>query len=604
MLKDIRKNKIFNRRIFFISTLQSFLSLIIFVRLSFLQIFKHKQYTIKSDNNRIKAIIMPAPRGAISARDSTLLATNIIEFTIAYHRLSRRNDDIIIDKLTKVLDLQEEEINLIKKRIQSSRGKIVSLINNASWDDVVKIEYNRYRLPGVYIENGIIRNYLYPFETAHFIGYTATPNENEIDKNNSDLYMHPNFKIGKSGIEKAYDNVLRGEYGVRYVEADSHENPVRILSTKKYQEGQRINLTIDIKLQQFAYSLMQGKAGSIITMNVKTGEILTYVSSPSFDSNLFTDGISKTDWQILNNDIMKPLNNRPISALYSPGSTFKLITAIASLEAGFDPNKITTCNGSFRLGRRVFHCWKKEGHGPLDMVNAIKHSCNIYFYNAANQIGIKKISDVAKRFGYGNKFNIGLRGIKSGIVPSPEWKSEIYKNVWVGGDTLNTSIGQGFLLASPLQMAVITSRMANGGVPIKPFLVRSSRAEKQYAQLSNNLICRSDYLRLIKEGMYKVINEPGGTAFGQKVAEQEFAISGKTGTTQVISKREDEMTAEEIRLKKNQNHAIFVGFGPSYNPKYAVSVVVEHGGSGSQSAAPIGRQVLVKAQELDQQKLT
>jgi penicillin-binding protein 2 len=331
-------------------------------------------------------------------------------------------------------------------------------------------------------------------------------------------------------------------------------------------------------------------------MDVKTGEIISLVSSPSFNPNKFVEGISVDYWNQLISDPQKPLNNKPISASYPPGSTFKLMVTIAALESGINPFNKVYCNGSYRLGRRKFHCWNEEGHGNLNMSDAIKHSCNVYFFSISNQVGIEKISQVAKRFGYGERFDISLLGVSSGNVPSDEWKQKFFHEPWVGGDTLNTAIGQGFVLATPLQMAVATARLANGGIPITPHLVKNQNINSQYNNLLSKPLADKKHIEFVLEGMNRVINEEGGTAYHRRIKEKGFEMAGKTGTSQVISKRESQMTNEEA--SNNQNHAIFVGFAPVNNPKYATSVVIEHGGSGSQSAAPIGKEILLKAQKL------
>jgi penicillin-binding protein 2 len=332
-------------------------------------------------------------------------------------------------------------------------------------------------------------------------------------------------------------------------------------------------------------------------MDVKSGEILSYASSPTFDPNNFVEGVSREYWQQLNNDPRKPLNNKPIGALYPPGSTFKLMVALGGLENGFNPNTKVHCNGSYQLGKRAFHCWKEGGHGTLDLTNAIMHSCNTYFFTLANQIGYEKFTEMARRFGYGEKIDISLYGSKFGNVPSDEWKRKVYKTPWVGGDTLNTAIGQGFVLATPLQMALVTSRIANGGVPIKPYLVRNHNILKQYDELKNQPLIKLDHLKLVHEGMRRVMNEPGGTAYGKRIEIKGFEMAGKTGTSQVVSKREKEMSKAENAA--NANHAIFVGFAPVHDPKYAISVVVEHGGGGSAAAAPIAKDIMVELQGLN-----
>jgi penicillin-binding protein 2 len=598
MLRDIRKNKIFNRRAMILGIGQSALSGILILRLGYLQLWKHDDYKNQSDSNRIKPVINPAGRGTIFDRYGLPLTRNESNFRLLLYLDKKTDTTKAIEKICEILGCSEEvKTSFYLKLKNAKRKNVISLIDNLGWDDLARIETNFHLLPGVSIESGVIRKYPYPFETAHFLGYVSLPAEKEIEENEQNLFMHPDFRIGKFGIEKTFDSALRGKYGVKYIEVNVHEVPLRTLSIKQPLEGSRINLTIDFSLQKFVTERIKNDVASVVVMDVKTGEILSYASSPTFDPNNFVEGVSREYWKQLNEDIRKPLNNKPISALYPPGSTYKLMVAIAALESGFNPANRIYCNGTYQLGKRTFHCWQEKGHGSLDLVGAIMHSCNTYFYTIANQIGYEKFTEISRRFGFGEKFDISLYGAKAGTVPSDEWKRKVFNQPWVKGDTLNTAIGQGNVLSTPLQLAVVASRIANGGVPIKPYLVRNSNIFKQYDALKNEPIVDKKYLKLIHEGMRRVVNEPGGTAYGKRIAVQGFEMAGKTGTSQVISKREKEMSKSES--ENNANHAIFIGYAPVHDPKYAVSVVVEHGKSGSMAAAPIAKDILVEAQGLN-----
>lgn len=600
MLRDIRKTKIFNRRTFFVSGGQGALTAILVARLGYLQIFKHDEYSVQSNSNSIKPVISPAPRGDILDRNGQLMTANHDSYRLLLYVEDKKNIEKNVDIIVEVLGLNEETRQAFIAKIQKAkRRSMISLIDNISWDDLARIEVNSYRIQGVSTEGGVLRRYPFPYETAHFLGYVSLPNDKEINSSESNLFLHPGFRLGKTGIEKSFDEALRGKYGVKYVEVNALERPIRTISVSQSSAGSHLNLTIDLELQKFATKRVENQAASIVMMDVKTGEILTYVSSPSFDPNNFVEGISKDYWKELNEDPRRPLNNRPISAIYPPGSTFKLMVALAALESGFNPHNRFYCPGYYQLGRRKFHCWEDKGHGSLDLVGGITHSCNTYFFNVANQIGIERITEMAQRFGYGEKIDISLYGARTGNVPSAEWKQKVFHQPWVGGDTLNTAIGQGFVLATPLQMALVTARMANGGVPIKPYLVKNHNIKTQFDDLKNaKLVKNSDHLELVLEGMRRVVNDPQGTAYYRRITEKGFEMAGKTGTSQVISKREDEMTRAEIAVNANQNHAIFVGFAPIQDPKYAVSVVVEHGKSGSSAAAPVGHDILLEAQKI------
>ena len=598
MLRDIRKNKIFNRRALVLGSAQSVLAGALVMRLSYLQLWKHEEYSIQSDSNRIKPVINPAPRGTVVDRHGFSLTKNDSNYRLLLYLDRKRDVDQLVAKLTEVLDLSDEAKNIFVTKIKNARRKsIISLMDNLGWDDLARIETNAHLLSGVSIESGIMRRYPYPSETAHFLGYVSLPSEKDIDENEQSLFMHPDFRIGKFGLEKTFDEPLRGKYGVKYVEVNVHEIPLRTLSIKAPIEGSRLHLTVDFGLQKYVTERIKDVVASAIVLNVKTGEILAYASSPTFDPNNFVEGVSKEYWNQVNTDPRKPLSNKPISATYPPGSTFKLMVALAGLESGFNPNTKVFCNGSYQFGKRAFHCWKEEGHGSLDLMGGIMHSCNTYFFTLANQIGYEKFTEMAKRFGYGEKIDISLYGGKVGNVPSDEWKRKVLKQPWVGGDTLNTAIGQGFVLATPLQMALVTARIANGGIPIKPYLVRNHNIFKQFDTLKNEPLIAEAHIKFVQEGMRRVINEPGGTAYGKRIEVKGFEMAGKTGTSQVISKREKEMSKEENAA--NANHAIFVGFAPFEDPKYAISVVVEHGGGGSATAAPIAKDIMMEVQGLN-----
>ncbi len=585
MLRDIRKNKIFNRRALILASAHASLSGILLSRLSYLQLFKHKDYAIQSDSNRIKTVMIPAPRGNIFDKNGVALTENKDSYRLLLYLDEKREFKSIVEKLSVILDLKDENKKIFLNRLQrSSHKSVVSLIDNLRWDDLARVESNHHNLPGISIESGVIRTYKYPEATAHFLGYVSLPAESEINDKEEALYMHPDFRVGKSGLEKSYDDYLRGQYGIKYVEVNSKDIPIRTLSQKNPKAGENINTTIDFGLQNFVHDRLSGLVASAVVMDVRDGQILSYNSSPSFDINNFVEGASIDYWQQLNSDVERPLNNRPIAAIYPPGSTFKLMVALAALESGFDPKTKHKCRGYYKLGGRKFYCWKKTGHGTLDLVGAIKHSCNIYFFEIANKLGYKKFATTARKFGYGQNLGLILQGENSGNIPDFAWKQRVVGSSWVGGDTLNAAIGQGFLLATPMQMVTATSSIANGGYFVKPHFVK-----KNILSSKNKIVENDHHIELVKEGMFKVVNEKGGTAFYQRLNDDNFKVAGKTGTSQVISRKKGDQENED---SKYANHAIFVGFAPYHDPKYAVSVVVEHGGSGSGVAAPIAMDIM------------
>lgn len=598
MSRDYRKNKLFNRRTVILTGIRSFLGAVLVTRLGFLQLGKYKEYSTRSDKNRIKTIIQPALRGIIFDRNNKALVINQKNYRLLIYINSKKNAQQTVEKLVEILELEPSDKEIMLKRVNDARRKsMISLIDNLAWADLSRVEVNSYQFPEVSVESMPIRYYPFPYETAHLVGYVSLPSEKEINEDNQDLFMNPNFKVGKSGIEKTFDEYLRGKFGVRYSEVNAFGLPIRDISETQSVNGQNLNLTINIDLQRFIYNKVVDIAASVVLMNVRTGEIMSIVSSPSFDVNSFVEGFSKDYWKSLVADFGRPLNNKPLSANYPPGSVFKMMVALTALEKGYNPSKRCSCNGTFRLGKRVFHCWKEGGHGSIDMQEAIKHSCNVYFFNVAQDLGIDEITQMAKRFGYGQAFNVDLQEARVVPLPSDSWKRKVFKQPWVGGDTLNSAIGQGFMLASPIQLAVVTARIANGGIPIEPYLVKNASGYNQYNKLKNNPVVNQQHLAFIQQGMYRVVNEVNGTAFGSRLSNPNFVMAGKTGTSQVISKREKEMSSEEIL--RNQNHAIFTGFAPFNDPKYAISIVVEHGGAGSKAAAPLAKQIFEEVMRID-----
>src|SRR3989338_945302 len=351
MLRDIRKTKIFNRRAFFVSGVQVGLTAILTARLSYLQLWQHEEYSVQSNSNSIKPVIKPAARGVIYDRNGKGMTSNFETYRLLLSVEDKKNLEQTIDKLIKILQLDGAvKQHFLQKIEKASKRSMIIVINNISWDDMVRIEVNSYDLAGISIENGVLRKYPFPYETAHFIGYVSLPNNKEINTNEAGLFMHPGFRVGKTGLEKSFDKYLRGKYGVKYVEVNALERPIRTNSVRQSVDGGSLNLTIDLELQKFTTNLVKDEVASVVVMDVKTGEILTYVSSPAFDPNNFVEGIEAAEWEGLNNDVRRPLNNKPISAIYPPGSTFKLMVALAALESGVDINRHIFCNGHYQLG--------------------------------------------------------------------------------------------------------------------------------------------------------------------------------------------------------------------------------------------------------------
>jgi penicillin-binding protein 2 len=562
-------------------------------RLAYLQLFKNKEYSIRSDKNRIKLVTHPAPRGDIYDRNNIALTKNNKNYKLLLYPRNKSRTKDLITKITNILQLTNRQVNNIIQKIEKNKSYLgaITLIENIKWDDLSRLEVNKYKLKDTAIEVGINRHYSFPYENSHITGYVSLPTKSEINGKNEQIYNHPDFRTGKSGIEKKFDDKLRGEYGVRYVEINAYGIPIQTLSHTKSSQGSNIYLTIDNELQKKSYDLLKNNKSSLILLDIHSGEILSYISTPSFDPNLFSAGIVDEDWKKLINNPDKPLNNRPITALYPPASTFKLMSTIAALEDGFNPKEKINCNGSFKVGNRIFKCWKEEGHGKLNLEDAIKHSCNVYFYKIAQEIGFSKIANVAQRFGYEMDFNLNIGSSLKGNIPTPDWKMRRFGKKWVGGDDINAGIGQGYVLANPMQIALSTARIANNGKNIIPTIIKDRNLIQNNLNLPEFNLANQNHLEFLQKSMSKVVNEKGGTAYYRRIREKNFQMAGKTGTAQVVS------GIKENDQNSKKDHAIFTAFAPIHKPKFAISVIIENVGFGSTYAAPIARDILLATQK-------
>ena len=462
-----------------------------------------------------------------------------------------------------------------------------------------KILLNAPDLPGVEIDEGLSRSYPYAELYAHVLGYVGPVAEK--DKRESPLYLVPGFKIGKSGLEKSFDYKLQGTGGTVKLEVNAYGRVMKEIERQGGKEGESLVITVDSRLQKATYEAFGNNSGAAVVLNVNTGEILALVSTPSFDPNLFTNGISYKHWNALLNNERTPLINKAVSGQYSPGSTFKIVVALAALEAGaINLNTKYNCSGAMDVGTTKFHCWKHSGHGSLNVIEALKHSCDIFFYETALKIGIDKIQAMAERLGLGHVLQVGLDNEKGGLIPSQSWKNARFGTGWTRGDSANSGIGQGYVLVTPLQLATMVARVVNGGYAVKPTFIKPT--EKQLQKIPRLGISRR-HIEIVKQGMFEVVNGIGGTASKARFNINGAQMGGKTGTTQVrrisIQERKRGIIHDENLPWRLRNHALFVGFTPIESPRYAVAVIVEHGSSGSGVAAPIASKILQKALRLD-----
>ncbi|MBR2299675.1 MAG: penicillin-binding protein 2 [Alphaproteobacteria bacterium] len=599
MNRDNDKGKILLARTMFVALGSFFLLCSLIVRLYYLQVLKGEKYKTLSDENRIATRVLIPPRGIVYDRNGELLASNEQNFQALIIAEQTPSIDATLESFKKLIALNEHEEARVRREIKNNRRFVpVKLKDNLSWDEVAILQLYAPDLPGVIIDDGLNRVYPLGKYTAHFLGYVGAVNQAE--KNDEPLLSVPGFKIGKSGLEKLWEKKLRGVGGNIKLEVNAYGRVMKEIERQNGQEGQTVHLTIDARLQKAAQDAFQDQSGAAVVLDVHSGEILAFVSVPSFDPNLFTTGISVKDWQDLLGNERKPLTNKAVSEHYSPGSTFKIVVALAALEAGIiDENTRFNCSGAMSLGNHQFHCWKHSGHGSLNVVEALKHSCDIFFYEVALKLGINKIAEMARLLGLGSDFELGFDNMQKGIVPDKEWKEKYLKSKWQPGETVIAGIGQGYVLTTPLQLAVMLARVVNGGYEIRPQFKKLSLKEKGKIK---KLPIHMKNIEIVKKGMYEVVNGEGGTARRAYIDVNGAKMGGKTGTTQVrrisMAERQSGIIRDENLAWKLRNHALFVGYAPHDNPKYAVAVVVEHGSSGSGVAAPIASKILKTALEL------
>lgn len=600
MNRDNDKGKVLIRRSLIMALIKFLLLMVIIARLYYLQVYQADRYKTLADENRISTRLLVPPRGIIFDRNGVTIASNQQNFQALIVAEQAPNVQETLDAFKKIMPLSEAEEERIKKDLKRNRSFVpIKIRDNLSWEEVSRIQLNAPDLPGIVIDEGLTRYYPFGAGMAHILGYVSSVSDKDVK--DDPLLEVPGFKIGKSGIEKYLEKALRGESGNLKLEVNAYGRIMKEIERVDGIPGKDVQLTIDSRLQQKAFELFGEESGAAVLLDVHTGEILAFVSAPSFDPNMMTQGLSTEDWNALLHNERNPLTDKAISGQYSPGSTFKMIVALAALEAGvIKPETRTYCAGKMFLGNHAFHCWKKEGHGHLNVVEALQHSCDIFFYETAQKLGIEKIADMARRFGLGSKINIGLENEKAGLIPDKEWKLRRFGEPWQQGESLISGIGQGYILTTPLQLATMTARLVNGGYEIKPTFLKVSDGEKSKIR---KIDVSPTNLELIKEGMYAVVNKPGGTAWRSQFDYRGQRMGGKTGTTQVrritMKERREGIKKESELPWRLRNHALFVGYAPHDNPKYAVAVLVEHGGGGSSVAAPLAGKILREAIMLD-----
>lgn len=600
MNRNGEKSRVVERRTLVVILFNLLAFAIIAARLYFLQVKEADKYKMMSDENRISTRFMVPPRGLIYDRNGEIIAKNEQDFQALMVAEQTPDIEDTLANFKRIIPLSEGEEQKIRKDLKNKRRFIpIKLKDNLDWNEVSKILLHAPDLPGVEIDEGLSRYYPYADIYAHVLGYVGPVSDK--DKKDNPLYMVPGFKIGKSGLERYFDYKLQGKGGTIKLEVNAYGRVMNEIERNNGEEGESLTLTLDARLQQAAYEAFGEESGAAVVLNVRTGEILALVSTPSFDPNLFTNGISYKHWNALLNNERTPLVNKAVSGQYSPGSTFKVVVALAALEAGvIDLNTRFNCSGGLDVGNIRFHCWRHSGHGSLNVVEALKHSCDIFFYETAMKLGIDKIHDMALKLGMGNVLEVGLDNEKAGIIPTKAWKKARFGTSWTHGDAANSGIGQGYVLVTPLQLATMLARVVNGGYAVQPTFIKPT--EKELAKIKR-LDISTKNIEIVKRGMFEVVNGAGGTAGRARFNINGAMMGGKTGTTQVrrisMKERSSGILRDEQLPWRLRNHALFIGFTPVDNPRYAVAVIVEHGSSGSGVAAPIASKILQKALQLD-----
>lgn len=582
-------------------------------RLWYLQVYKGETLHNYSIQNRLRKEVVWAPRGLIYSRDDQLLVDNIPRFDAILTPQFLMDNDETLNKLAKIMSMDISVINgILKKNSNQAKYRPIIIKKNISFEELAQIETQNADLPGVSVDTFISREYRDKEIGAHLLGYISEVSQVQLPKlreRDKFDYRLGDF-IGQFGIEEQLDKYLRGENGHEFVEVDARGRRKRYINTDNLFKGiedetpllgMNVKLTIDRDMQVAAFNALEGKVGGIIAIDIDSGQVLTMVSRPSFDPSQFSRGLTPEYWRSLVTNKEHPLRDRNIQEHFSPGSTFKAITGIAAFEEGeIDENTEVNCGGSFRLGRKVYHCWKKEGHGSTTIVKAIRESCNVYFQKAANRMDIDAIAKYAKGFGMGARTGISLPREVSGLIPTKEWKKKRYGQEWQAGETLSCAIGQSYVLASTIQMATAYAAIANGGKIYRPYVVKDiydtqGELVKTFTPelLSNFQMKNPKTLKFIREGLFQVVNNPKGTAFYRRG--QGILMAGKTGTSQVKSASADKVYAKcENMDYESRHHGLFVGFAPYDNPKIAAAAIVEHGCHGSSAATPVVEAVITQ----------
>ena len=604
------KSKTITRRMFILSSLKIAIFVAIITRLFYLQISENIKWRTLSDKNRLREWKTVPQRGIIEDYFGTKIAKNTQVFQLHMIPEDVPNLEELFFKLSKIIDFDKRaKTNLIKRLKKRKPWETIIISDNLSWSEFSRLNLFLHEMQGIKPVIAVARKYLEDGSSSHIIGYVSEMSVKDLE--NSALLREinvPGLKTGKNGLEKSLNEEMIGQPGLQRFEVNAHGKRIKELKLIQGTTGKNYRTTLDIEVQKSASELLKDKSGSICIMDIYTGDLVAMVSSPTFDANKFVHGIASKDWQDLINNEKKPLINKSIAGLYPPASTIKPLVALSALENDvISPNTTTECRGEIELYGHKYHCWKEKGHGFMRLRNAIKQSCDIYFYEVARRLGVDRLAVTANKFGLGNKVLDILSEELTGLVPSTKWKLKNIGKGWLLGETLLAGIGQGYFQVTPIQLCLMAAQLANGGHKIEPKIIYNEQAlqptidasSKRFKQLYRN----QENVKFVLDAQFGATNEPMGTSYGSRHVKSEYIFAGKTGTAQIRSITEEE---RELKLKqkdlpyKKRDHALFIAFAPYKNPRYAFSIVIEHGGSGSSNAAPIAKKIIKKVLDRDQ----
>ncbi|MEL7470462.1 MAG: penicillin-binding protein 2 [Pseudomonadota bacterium] len=577
-------------------------------RMRQLQVVETERFRTLAEENRINMRLIAPARAQLFDRNGDPLAINTRNYRVVMVREQAGDAEEMLDRLNRLIDIPEHQRRRVIKEIKGKSAFVpIGVAEHLSWEDFAEINANAPALPGIHPEVGLSRHYPNGPETAHVVGYVGRVTQRDLDRITSSgrepepILQIPEFQIGKTGAERALEYDLRGHAGNRRIEVNSVGRVIRELDRTEGAGGEDLHLTLDLELQKYCHERLGDESAAVVLMDVRNGDLLAMASNPTYDPNPFVLGISSAAYKALLDDDHRPLHNKWASGMYPPGSTFKMVVALAALEDGvIGPSETVYCPGHLQLGKRKFHCWRRGGHGWVDLRESIEQSCDVYYYEVARRVGIEKIAEMSRRLGLGVDLDIPVAALRSGLIPTKDWKRRRHETDWLVGDTLNSGIGQGYVLATPIQLAVMTARLASGRM-VEPRLIRARAGTPVLVETPPELGVNPRHLERLRRAMFDVVNSARGTARSSRIKEDDFRMAGKTGTSQVRNISKAERARGVIRNEDlpwhRRDHALFVGYAPADSPRYAVSVVVEHGGGGSKAAAPIARDILMKVRE-------